>query len=306
MDPRVDVIIPCYNQGHFLSEALDSVLTQSYPHVGAIVVDDGSTDNTPQVAARYGDRIRYVRKENAGLSAARNTGLLEADAEFVLFLDSDDALRPDMLARLMEAARSAPGAAVYHGSWQTVDVAGRPLSGVEKVPLSADAFHDLLVDNRFPCHAPAVRRAAFASAGLFDVSLRSCEDWDMWLRLAASGGTFVAVPEAVAIYRHSPGSMSKNRDRMWQMGRAVLRRSATYHGRCALCRRAVRQGLARLRHRYFEFLIGDLYARKAQGGIPASIAKAAREVARDPGLAGLLLREVMPYLRGAHAKESLS
>src|SRR5262249_54531372 len=96
-EPRVDVIIPCYNQGRFLAQAVASVLAQTYPHVGAVVVDDGSTDDTPEVAARYGHRIRYVRKPNAGLGAARNSGLLEASADFVLFMDSDDFLRPDTI-----------------------------------------------------------------------------------------------------------------------------------------------------------------------------------------------------------------
>ena len=103
--PWVDVIIPCYNQGRFLTTAVDSVLAQSYPHVGVIVVDDGSTDDTPAVAARYGDRIRYLRKENAGLSAARNTGLLVARGEWVLFLDSDDTLPREMVAQHMAVVR---------------------------------------------------------------------------------------------------------------------------------------------------------------------------------------------------------
>jgi glycosyltransferase involved in cell wall biosynthesis len=299
--PWIDVIIPCYNQGRYLAEAVESMLGQSYPHVGVIVVDDGSTDDTSAVAARYGERIRYIRKENAGRCAARNTGILEARGEFVVFLDADDYLWPDALQRLMEAAANTPEGAVFHGSSQMVDINGRPLAGVTKPPLPADVFHALLKDNYFAIHALAIRRSALANVGLFDVHLELSEDWDLWLRLAAVGCRFVAVPEAVAVYRRYPGNSSRNYEAMWQSGLAVLRKSQAYHGHCALCRRALRRGRARLRKPYFEYLIGTLYARKAQNGILASLAKAFREVIRDPGLAGLLLREVVPYLCGAHA-----
>src|SRR5438445_3459559 len=107
-DLSVYVIIPCYQQGQFLGQAIDSILAQTCPHVGVIVVDDGSPDQSAEVAAGYGDRIRYIRKENGGVSAARNTGLLEARAEFVLFMDGDDYLQPDALERHIEAVRANP------------------------------------------------------------------------------------------------------------------------------------------------------------------------------------------------------
>src|SRR5215204_1671374 len=94
--PLVSVVIPCYKQAHFLGEAIESVLAQSYPNFEIIVVDDGSPDNTSEVAASY-PRVRLVRQENQGLSAARNSGLSRSEGEYVVFLDADDRLLPGAL-----------------------------------------------------------------------------------------------------------------------------------------------------------------------------------------------------------------
>ena len=95
--PLVSVIIPCYNQGHFLGEAIRSTLDQTYPRVEIIVVDDGSDDRTPEVARSYSG-VRYVRQDNQGVSAARNAGFTLSRGEYVVFLDSDDRLRPEAIA----------------------------------------------------------------------------------------------------------------------------------------------------------------------------------------------------------------
>src|ERR1700761_1458333 len=102
-DPLVSVIIPCYKQAQYLPEAVESVLAQTYPHVETIVVNDGSPDDTEAVAGRYGDRIRYVWRPNGGISAARNTGITQARGAYLKFLDSDDLLHPEQIARQMEA-----------------------------------------------------------------------------------------------------------------------------------------------------------------------------------------------------------
>jgi glycosyltransferase involved in cell wall biosynthesis len=89
---RVSVVIPCYNYAHFLPAAINSALRQTHHNIEVIVVDDGSVDDTAAVAARYGDRIRYIRQENQGLSAARNRGLQAAEGTLIQFLDADDVL----------------------------------------------------------------------------------------------------------------------------------------------------------------------------------------------------------------------
>jgi glycosyltransferase involved in cell wall biosynthesis len=295
------VITPCYNQGHFLAEAIDSVLGQTYPGVEHIVVDDGSTDQTSAVASRYGDRIRYIRKENGGLSAARNTGILAAAGEFVLFMDSDDYLRPDALEHHMEAARAHPAASVFHSAHEVINREGRHRSWHEAESLGPDPFHTLLLENRFPPHAHLIRRSAFARVGFFDGSLMGSEDWDMWLRLAAAKYEFIPVPGAVAVYRAYSSSMSKQFDRMWSTGVAVLRKSLAYHGSCSLCRKATAQGIRRMRVWCFELLVKELYAEKTAAGVRASIAKAVHAMRRDPILAAWFCREFVRYLQGAHA-----
>jgi glycosyltransferase involved in cell wall biosynthesis len=300
--PWVDVIIPCYNQGHFLAEAIESVLGQTYPRARAIVIDDGSTDNTREVAGRYTERVRYVWKENAGLPAARNSGIMEADGEFLLFLDSDDYLRPNMLERQITVACTAPAGAVFHGGWEDVDVEGRSLARFEAETLPADTFHAIMGGCPYPCHVVMIRRDLFANVGLFDTGLRSCEDWDMWLRIAAAGHRFVAVPGAIAAYRRYPGSMSKNRERMWHSSLSVLQKNRAAHGRCALCRQAFARSARQFREWYFEHLVHEIYACKVRGETRDGFAKAARLIARDPVLIGWFARELFRYLRGAHAR----
>jgi len=187
----VTVIIPAYNYARFLPEAIDSALAQAEPglEVEVLVVDDGSTDETPEVAARYEGRIRYLRKENAGLSAARNTGMEEAAHELVVFLDADDRLAPRGVATLLAAREELdPKPAV---------LAGRHLnfsSGTtsNEAPSTGGASHqvieitalDLIMRNRFSPTVLAERSKLLALDG-FDPSLRASEDRDMWIRAAA-------------------------------------------------------------------------------------------------------------------------
>jgi glycosyltransferase involved in cell wall biosynthesis len=296
-EPRVDVIIPCYNQGQYLAETLDSVLAQTYPHVQAIVIDDGSTDATPEVASRYGDRIRYLRKENAGVSAARNTGILEARGDFVHFLDSDDCLRPDLLEKHMAAAAVHPEAAVFHSSFHAVNSRGQFVEEVRIDPTPVDAFHHLLCGLHFPPCTVTVRRAALANAGLFDTSLRCSEDWDVWLRLAARGYAFVTVSDAFAVYRRHPGSVSRQFEGMWRAGLTVLKRSRAYHANCARCRAAIARGTQHMRTSCFPLLIDEVWNYRLRGETRKGVTRALRAALHTPALVPFLVRETFAYLR---------
>ncbi|MFN3683196.1 MAG: glycosyltransferase [Fimbriimonadaceae bacterium] len=225
MIPRFSVIIPCYNQAHFLSEALDSVLAQSLdPQV--IVVDDGSTDCTSEVAESYGRRIVLVRQANSGLPAARNAGILQADGDYLVFLDSDDALRPDYLSRAATLLSREPEIDVLHVRADVVDMGGRIVASFGGADLGTDPFGRLLEGNDGPPNTWIVRRSLLARTGLFDPSLRSCEDWDLWLRCALVGARFQTDETIVAVYRDVPGSMSKQIETMWRSFRTVLFRYA--------------------------------------------------------------------------------
>ncbi len=118
--PLFSVVIACYNYGRFLARAIDSVLAQTYRNYEIVVVDDGSTDETPEVAARYGDKIVYVRQANAGHCATNNAGAARAHGEYIYFLDADDELLPHALQQFAEAIGQFPEVPVFFGGYISV------------------------------------------------------------------------------------------------------------------------------------------------------------------------------------------
>jgi glycosyltransferase involved in cell wall biosynthesis len=227
----VSVVIPAYNYGRFLGAAIESVLAQEYPELEVIVVDDGSTDNTAEIVSKYGSPVRRIYQANAGLSAARNTGIRDARYPFVGFLDADDIWLPGMLQRVMAKFASLPEEyAIVASRWDTVDVDGRPVSlKSAHFPIEGEiTVLDLIHGSRFAASAPVVRRSAFQQCGYFDVSLTSTEDRDMWIRIAAQNRVYLMDKPGVLFRRHST-SMSRNADRMrFNMRRVILK---AYHDR---------------------------------------------------------------------------
>ena len=249
--PGVDIIIPCYNLGNLAVEAIESALTQTYSRVGIIFVDDGSTDSTPDIARRFGDRIRYVRTENAGVSAARNSGIRLSGADFLLFLDADDYLLPDTIEKFMGAAISYPTEAVFHSAWQTVDMERQLLFAAPPPDLQNDAFHSLLFGLNPPPNSILIPRRFFERFGMFDEQLRGNEDWDMWLRVAAGGIPFIAVPEATVVYRRRPGSLRSNLRVQNETYHAVLNKRRQLHAGCKKCKNIKRQRMEDWRNSVF-------------------------------------------------------
>ena len=136
--PLVSVVIPCYNQAHFLSEAIESVLSQTCESFEIIVVDDGSTDNTSELASRY-QKVRLLRQENRGVSAARNAGLAESEGEYVVFLDADDRLLPEALEVGLECLDDHPECAfACSHSCNMIAADGRFLETVQQPHIGRD------------------------------------------------------------------------------------------------------------------------------------------------------------------------
>jgi hypothetical protein len=186
--PGVSVIIPAYNYARFLPDAIDSVLAQTYPSVVCIVVDDGSTDATPAVCRGYGARIRYVRQANQGLSATRNNGMRLADTPLVAFLDADDRLLPEFVARLVAVLDEAGAdTAVAACATEYIDEQGKPWPQQRPQPSTACfvSERDILYKTRFPPSAVLARRDVLLGCGGFDTELRSSEDRDMWVRVCS-------------------------------------------------------------------------------------------------------------------------
>lgn len=197
---RVSVVIPCYNSGATLEQAVASVLSQTWPEVEIVVVDDGSTD--PATIAVI-DRLagtRLVRQVNAGLPAARNTGISAATGHYVLPLDADDWLEPDAIEQLIMALRDDPAATFAYSHMQ--------LEGEARgVPAKSYNFFEQLFLNQMP-YCLLLPRAVWATLGGYDESMRSgYEDWEFNIRLGASGYHGHVVPLPLFHYRVSSSGM---------------------------------------------------------------------------------------------------
>src|SRR6266404_3644436 len=183
--PSVTVVITTYNHAHFLGEALVSVVGQSYPPSQIIVVDDGSRDDPAQVVRMY-DGVQYIRIEHRGPSATRNAGLAAARGEYISFLDADDRLHTDALASGLETHSSHPGSAFVYGAHRRVDRQGRAMGPIRYLPVLAEPFAGFLRGNFVGMHGTVLyNRAVLVAASGFDETLRYCEDYELFLRLAA-------------------------------------------------------------------------------------------------------------------------
>ena len=210
MTPLVSVIIPNYNYGRYLGGAIDSVLTQSYPNVELLVVDDGSNDESPEVVRRYAGRLRWLSQPRQGVSAARNRGIQESRGELVAFLDSDDAWYPEKLARQV-ARLDRPAVGMVCCGMEHVDEAGRVLG--RSLPTQRGRLLRDIALLRWT-YAPGgsgalVRRSSLERAGLFDPALSTSADWDLWRRIAAQDDIEIC-PEPLVRYRVHAGSMHTN------------------------------------------------------------------------------------------------
>lgn len=211
MTPLVSIIIPTYNRARLVCEAVESALGQTYPHVEVIVVDDGSTDDTRERIAAYGDRVRYLHQPNQGVSAARNHGFREARGEYVLFLDSDDLLVPDAIAILLTILRSDPALDAAFGDGEFVGPNGNTLGRIsQKRNLELfPTFSDMVVQPPPGCPSILFRRDALARVeGPFDEQMWGHEDHDLLVRLTAAGMTLRGTHDLVFRYRIMGGNKS--------------------------------------------------------------------------------------------------
>jgi glycosyltransferase involved in cell wall biosynthesis len=209
----VSVVIPAKNVAAYVAETLVSALAQS-DVAEVIVVDDGSTDDTTAIVSGIRDpRLRLITNDSAGVSAARNLGARYARGDWLLFLDADDRLRPGAVSSLLVAARGAPRAVLVYGDYNTIDSEGhqigrRGLLKGRRKP-SGDVLTRLAAGNFIVNGGIALARAeAFRAIGGFDTSLRYCEDWHCWCRLAAIG-EFEFAPKLLLDYRlHTANTMN--------------------------------------------------------------------------------------------------
>jgi glycosyltransferase involved in cell wall biosynthesis len=211
---RVTAAIVTYNRAPFLAGAIESVLAQTLAADELLVVDDGSTDDTPAVLEPYRDRVRVVRQENGGRSAARNTAVREARAPLLSFLDSDDRWAPDKLARQVPALEAEPALALVHGHVDVIDAEGvviREETEQHHALFTRANAHITYARWAFDCRcfssALTARVEAIRDAGGYDTDLL-LDDYDLYLRLALDREIRFLDGPAVALYRHHEGQMT--------------------------------------------------------------------------------------------------
>jgi glycosyltransferase involved in cell wall biosynthesis len=213
--PLVDAIICCHDYGRFLAEAIESVLAQTYPNIDVVVVDDGSTDDTAAVAARYADRgVRYLYRSQGGAGRARNTGLRASSGPLIAFLDADDAWLPDRVAAGVGHLQRHPEIALVAAHAFACDEAMRPSSIVHALrgPASGRVLEALLVHNVvLNPSSVLVRRSALEAAGGFS-EIAFGEDWDTWIEIAKRF-PIGFIDQVVALVRRHSGSITPRRGR---------------------------------------------------------------------------------------------
>jgi len=213
--PLVSCVIPSYNRPGYVRTAIESALTQTYSPMEVIVVDDGSTDETPDVAESFGERVKVIRQANGGSAAARNTGIAAASGEFVAWLDSDDAWLPEKIAIQVAAARDYPEAGIVYTHCQAIDGNDQPPPPKEpiKAPparLREDILAMMVVESEVMPSSCLVRRTALDSVGWFNKDFINAEDWEFHFRMARQFG-FVEVPAPLTRYRVHAASKTADR-----------------------------------------------------------------------------------------------
>lgn len=219
----VSIIIPSYNYAGYVKEAINSCLSQTYGNNEIILVDDGSTDGTARVLDDYirGGRIKYIYKNNGGLSSARNAGLIKAKGEFVQFLDADDILDPEKLEKQVSVLNLNPGVfGSYSHSSYFINSTGKSVR-TRRETVNGDIMKRLIRWNFIPVLAMLTRRSGI----LFDESLKSLEDWDYWLHMF-HGRRVVCVPEILCHVRIHQTNMSRDIERMIKSEILVLDKMA--------------------------------------------------------------------------------
>ena len=209
--PQISVIMPAYNAEKTIRQSIESVLNQTFHDFELMVVNDGSTDSTLEIASSIRDeRIKVLSYANGGPSAARNRGIAHARGEFIAFMDADDLWKANKLEAQLNALQANPKAGLAYCWTDWIDPLGQPLNKGVYDSVEGDVFARLLLNNFIANGSnPMVRKSAFDKVGLFAEELDWGEDWEMWLRLAEHYH-FVAVRQPLVLHRRSNASHSAN------------------------------------------------------------------------------------------------
>ena len=203
--PLVSIVVPSYNHAGYLREAIDSILAQDYPAIELIVIDDGSTDGSPELLRGYGERFHWELQANQGQVATLNRGWLMSKGEVLAYLSADDVLLPAAVSRAVRTLQENPDAVLAYCDFNLID----PRSAVIRRVRAPDFDYRRMVADIECAPGPGAffRRDAFEKAGTWNPQFRQMLDYEYWLRLGLHG-RFVRIPEVLAGYRVHPGSQS--------------------------------------------------------------------------------------------------
>ena len=247
-DALVSVIIPCHNSSAFLEEALRSALAQTHPDIEVVVVDDGSTDSSPEIAQRFA--VRYLRQPNSGVSQARNLGIRESNGTYLVFLDADDRLRPEAVEVGLRALVQQSACAMAVGDHCFISADGSFKGNSRKAHLSTIGYEALLESNIVEMISSVLfRRSVLVEFGGFDTELRVAEDYDLYLRIARSN-PICRHPAVVAEYRKHGSNISHNPELMLTTTLRVLRRELQVVQNNPRRLRAFRKGIRTWQRQY--------------------------------------------------------
>jgi glycosyltransferase involved in cell wall biosynthesis len=298
--------MPVLNGQRFIAEAIESILAQTYDSYELLVVDDGSTDATPQVVQSFADKLdlKYIRHDQPhGIAPSMNDGVRNASGDMIAFLDHDDAWFPEFLETQVNYLAKHPDVAMVHSDFQTIDVNGNVIE--ESVAVcrnrtrpSGHVFRELFLDSFIVGNSVLIRRECFTRLGIFDESLR-WGDYHMWMRIARHYRVDY-VPKVLTKYRqHSTQStrtVPKNRLELEPVGLAAIKKILEAYPEvcCELGEKAVRQRMATL---YFDMA----YTWFSNGAPSAARFCAAKAIRLWPANARYYVLYVASLLRPSHA-----
>jgi hypothetical protein len=291
--PLVSVIIPCYRQAHYLAEAVESVLLQTYPHVEVVVIDDGSPDNTTEIAGRY-PGVRCIRQPNRGVSEARNLGIRSSTGSYLAFLDADDRLLPAAVEIGLDCFRQHPEVALVSGRFRSIAADGTTLYERQGHGFECNHYAEMLRRNYIPTPSAAMcRRAVFESISGFNPALSVAADYDFYLRVLHEFPVWTHDHEVAEYRRHGLG-MSMHMGPMLREVLFALRAQRPHLAGDPALTQAYRSGV-----RFWKALTAELVARQVradwQDGRRASALRGVLRLTRC-GWAGLA-----PLARRGHA-----
>jgi glycosyltransferase involved in cell wall biosynthesis len=252
----VSVVIPCFNAGHYLNEAIQSVLAQTHARIELLVVDDGSTDRTEEVACSY-PQVIYLRQRNQGVASARNTGLRSSIGDYVVFLDGDDRLLPHAVEAGLKCLRKHPKSGLVYGRYRKIDARGTVISPPTQPSEEPDFYAALL--RRNPIGMPAIvlyPRCVLEKVKGFEPRFSGYDDYELYLRIAREFPVH-RHDDIVAEYRKHDQNFTRNYRFMLEGSIRVLRCQMPYVKPHALYREALAAGISNWRNHYGHLMVDD-------------------------------------------------